>query len=244
MGWAAKGGNEDIVNEMIRLGANDFTDMFGEALQGGNPNIVRLFLQHGADPTDYEFNAGESGSMAIIDMLDEIFPNPDYEMVLYGAASIGNRDIVYRILGMAEESSQLIGYVIPSGNIDLLTELLDTGKYPIDKSDVSAAIQACKPDMLALLGQHTDILKFHINYSHLLTLVCKKKCIPMIMYCLKQGGRPKTQFITSLSQLGYVDIIILLSKETGDTSIIPTAVTGLRDYAFYRKSRYLEDNYL
>jgi ankyrin repeat protein len=94
----------DFIDQMINMGASDFTACLNMACKAGNLDIIKYMLAKGAKVHDYWtlLHAGEGGHTDVIDYILELVPNVSdrYDKVLCGACWGGNLAVVHRMIEM------------------------------------------------------------------------------------------------------------------------------------------------
>jgi hypothetical protein len=103
MRYAAFSGHMDIVQEMIRLGANNFDLALDYAVRGGHMNIVQEIIRRGGKGIDVnDFNkamilAAHRGHIDIVQEMIRLGAT-NFDMAMEFAASGGHMDIVQELL--------------------------------------------------------------------------------------------------------------------------------------------------
>lgn len=133
---AAFSGHEDIINEMIELGANEFDDAMVEAARGNQEKIVQRLLGMGIKNTfgqtygDAMIEAARNNNEKIFDMV---------MIASYGGGGYTRDEVLYAIIEI--------------GNIKFVKKILDHGAS-VTESDVDLARENGYEDIAELLEAH------------------------------------------------------------------------------------------
>lgn len=129
---ASSGGNLELVKLMINKGADDFDVALSEAAGGGHIDIVELMLQKGATNVDYALMG--SATLGIAKLMIE-HGAKDFNYALIVASREGNIEIIDFLIekGAANLNEALIA-ALDWGNIDVAKHLINKGATNIDEA--------------------------------------------------------------------------------------------------------------
>jgi ankyrin repeat protein len=127
---AAYAGNQNIVEHMLQLGANDYNKALIEASREGHIDIVNLMLSLGADDLNSALGvASRHGHRDIVNLLLSRGAD-NYNWAMMQAALRGHRDIVNRMLQLgANDYNAAMAAAAQMGQIDIVRQMLQLGAY-------------------------------------------------------------------------------------------------------------------
>jgi len=124
MANAAKGGHRDLVNLFIEKGANNWNEAMANAAKGGHRDLVDLFIEKGANWWNRAMaNAAEGGHRDLVNFFIEKGAD-DWDQAMFSAAEGGHRDLVDLFIEKgANWWNRAIQYAAVGGHRDLANYL-------------------------------------------------------------------------------------------------------------------------
>jgi ankyrin repeat protein len=140
MACAAQGGYQEIVNQMLQLGANDYDLSLIKAAFGGQHQMIDQMLQLGAH--DYDgamISAAKGGHIDIIGQMIKLGAT-DYDEAMIGAAEYDHLDIVKAMIQLgADEYNDALIAAAENDNIDTVKYMIKMGANDYNNAMISAA---------------------------------------------------------------------------------------------------------
>ena len=124
MVWAAFGGQMEIVDLMVKKGANDFNTGMVWAAEGGQMEIVKLMIEKGA--TDFNWameSAAKNGHMEIVKLMVEKGANK-FNWAMERAAEEGHMEIV-KLMAEKDVDETDLNWVIKQATKQGQMEIVD-----------------------------------------------------------------------------------------------------------------------
>jgi hypothetical protein len=154
---AAEGGNTDIIDYLIKLGADDWNyGLFG-AVEGNHSHLVDFFIQKGANDWNWALRAAVSiGSKHYINMFVQLGAN-DWSPALEDAIKHGDIELFKYVLAKgAKLQSNAIMFEAISGGHKKIIEMLHTLEWIEDKNH---DLEIC-----ALFEEH-ELIEMFISFG-------------------------------------------------------------------------------
>lgn len=140
---AAEGGHIELVNSMLKLGANDYNWTLVYAARGGHMEIIKLMLNLGA--SDYNFameDASREGHLDIVEFMLELGAD-HYNTALVNGAAGGHIEIVKLMLQKgAREYNTALAWAAAGGHTEIVKLMLKLGANDYNHSMLMAAREA------------------------------------------------------------------------------------------------------
>jgi ankyrin repeat protein len=151
MDVAAKNGHKDIVEIMIKKGANDFNRAMVQAAKNGHKDIVELMISKGANHFNSAMiNAAKNGHKDIVELMISKGAN-DLHSAMFYAAEYGHKDIVELMISKGENDFDLVMDVAASeGYKDIVELMISKGANNFNSAMNSAALKGHK-DIVELM---------------------------------------------------------------------------------------------
>lgn len=231
--FAARSGDENIVDFFIDRGATNWSNGLNGAAMGGHLKLVRDFIERGA--TNFEeaaSTAAGKGHQEIVDVFFDEYEVEDLDEIFPWACMSGNIDLVKSIMARGKVDLEWgLSPAAESGNVELfewlykmlperpemsLGEIVDEvsdqmGDINLDAS-ISSLLNFRMPDMSKFSGMFTN------QWDTYTADGARGGHFPMVHYCIGKGAIKFGSAIYAAAVGGYQDIVHFLISAAGNVT--------------------------
>ena len=241
---ASTGGQYELIQYMLELGADIITCGLHNAIEVGDLRLVNMIVELGVNEDDFEdtdFAAGMGGNMDIIHLMEDILGGLDYNSLLSGAASKGHEDVMdYAISKGGNITEYTIDASIESNKYSTVNKVIDLGGR-VEQDDVKEAIDYGNLSIIKLLVNTVYDRSGNLNYTELLEYATNYDNRDIINWLLEQNVKITITSVTNAVEVGNINIILLLLSKSGDNyySYLRTAHGKAIEERFFRIAKHL-----